>query len=98
MSSQPTCCGKKWSTRFCGDCGKPLRQAPIDELVTHLRGRVKYFKIVQANHEKSARDYPEEAAHYLKLANKANLHWERWERRLQAVLKLLARSPRLKDN
>lgn len=45
------CCGKEWKTRFCGECGKMLRDdSPIHALLKHCRKTAKTMRTEANKH------------------------------------------------
>jgi hypothetical protein len=88
------CCGEERDSAFCPQCGRPLIQSPINELIDYLRRTLRATEKVASKWlaASKGKDGREEAvvARCARIAQRKRALADKWKRWLDALLAIKA--------
>jgi hypothetical protein len=83
------CCGKQRSGRFCSECGKPLANGPLWDLLRSCRATEKGLRTRAETERRQGEREGDER--YIKWSDKNVRNADEWKARGDALLELLDR-------
>lgn len=97
----PNCCGEDRNTPFCPECGEPLANKDVLQLLKHCRNQAKSRNKLLGRHLKSLQDSDklddEEKSRREVSAGIRLGKWQRWTDALEELLKEPTKEPRRRN-